>query len=126
MIAQTIEQMLKPPRRWARYVDQPEGSEGEHDRDEVAAMLTKIRLNGGGMVRLVGYTDPPETWAIGTGGTPDRPAAITAPTSLIRQMVAEDLLRIGFSPLSFNEAASIYETVPGGVTMTGKGIARRD
>lgn len=125
MTKQTIAELLKPPRRWARYPDRPEGSDGEHDREAVRDTLTKIRLNGGGMTRLVAHTDPPETWAIGTGIAPCRPATITAPTSLIRQMVAEGLLSIGFAPLSFNDGLEIYESVPGSVTMTGKGIERR-
>lgn len=125
MSKQGIAELLRPPRRWSRYADKPEGTEGQHDRETVRDMLNKIRLHGGEMVRLVGHTDPPETWAIGADKSPRRPAEITAPTSLIRQMVAEGLLSVGFAPLSFNEGLEIYEAVPGSVSMTGKGIERR-
>lgn len=97
-----------------------------HSRDEVAAALTSIRLVGkGGAARLHGFTDPPETWAaehaIGLG---DRDALLM-PTTLIRQLVAEEYAQVTTAYSVFDAEARAWFSVPVRIYWTQKGLERR-
>lgn len=116
---------LRPPRRWERWSRSPALPDTVHTRDEVIAALEAIRLAGGGAVRLLGTSDAPETWGperyMGLG---DRRGHLM-PTTLIRQLVAEEYAAVTTAHSVFDDATRSWHSVPVRIFWTRKGIERR-
>lgn len=124
-----VHRLLNPPVRWQRYPEKGEVLEPAAfaetvERDEIRKILRAIRLNGGGMVRLRALTDPPETWAIGSTGSPERPAVVTCSTSMIRYLEAEGYFAINHGTQGFDNATGEIWILPSGGRLTGAGLKR--
>lgn len=116
---------MREPRRWTNRPGDPPLPDTVHERDEVIAALEAIRRAGGAAVRLNGYNDAPETWApeacMGIGNR----AGLLMPTTLIRQLVADEYAHVTTAYASFDEPARAWFSVPQRIYWTRKGIERR-